>query len=107
MTGQAVFGELKGGLLAAVPTDLARRLLDPTCALLAALGAAFPFEVAVGLNGLVWVHAGASSRNAAAVARALEAAAAVPEASCADLVREAIGGGGGGEDHPLQHSETG
>lgn len=104
VTGQAVFGELRGGVLAAVPTALARRLLDPTCALLRALGAAFPFEVAVGLNGLVWAHAG-SSRNTAAVARALEAAALVPEAACADLVRAALqameGGGGGGVALPV------
>ena len=57
MTGQSVFGELKGGTLLRVPTGHARRLLDPRAAVLTALGAALPFEVAVGVNGTVWVQA--------------------------------------------------
>lgn len=57
MTGQALFGELRGGTLITVGIAFARSLLDPNCALLEALGAALPFEMAVGLNGVVWVNA--------------------------------------------------
>jgi exosome complex component RRP40 len=57
MTGQSVYGELKGGTLVRVSTGLARRLVDPSAAVLTALGGGLPFEVAVGVNGLVWVQA--------------------------------------------------
>lgn len=71
----AGFGELAGGFLVrgvelgrcracvllsflAIPThDLARRLLSPRNPILPKLGARFPFEVAVGMNGRVWVKA--------------------------------------------------
>ena len=57
MTGQSVYGELKGGTLVHVSTGLARRLLDPECAILTSIGSGVPFEIAVGLNGTVWVQA--------------------------------------------------
>ena len=57
MTGQSVFGELKDGTVITVSLALARRLLKPDCAVLSALGQAWPFEIAVGLNGLVWLRA--------------------------------------------------
>jgi exosome complex component RRP40 len=85
-TGQAVFGELKGGTLVHVSTGLARRLLDPACALLSTLGAAVPFEAAVGLNGLVWIQAG-SSAHTAAVCAAIAQAEALNEEQCEALAR--------------------
>jgi exosome complex RNA-binding protein Rrp4 len=57
VTGQSVFGELKGGQLLEVSLAHARRLLAPECAVLAAFGAAVPFEVAVGVNGVLWLQA--------------------------------------------------
>ena len=38
--------------------DTCRRLLRPNCALLEQLGSRVKFELAVGLNGRVWVDAG-------------------------------------------------
>lgn len=38
--------------------DTCRRLLRPNCALLQQLGSRVKFELAVGLNGRVWVDAG-------------------------------------------------
>ena len=57
-TGRASgFGQLKEGLLSACSTGLSRRLLSrPPCAILAALGQQLQFEVAVGMNGRLWVH---------------------------------------------------
>ena len=53
----AGYGPLKEGFLVAVGTGLARALLAaPPHPALAALGASLQFEVAVGLNGRVWVH---------------------------------------------------
>ena len=70
MTGQSVFGELKGGTLLEVSTALARRLLAPACVVLSELGRAWPFEVAVGLNGIVWLRAASGEEGAlAATAR--------------------------------------
>ncbi len=57
VTGQSVFGELKGGSVFNIPLSLADRLLDPECAVLMALAKGIAFEVAVGSNGRVWVTA--------------------------------------------------
>jgi exosome complex component RRP40 len=90
VTGQGVFGELHGGRLVHASLGLARRLLDPRCALLAALARAFPFELAVGVNGLVWAAA-AEDAHADAVAEALAAAEGLDEAGCEAAARAAAG----------------
>ena len=89
VTGQGVFGELHGGRLVHASLGLARRLLDPGCALLAALARAFPFEVAVGVNGLVWLAA-AEDAQADAAAEAVAAAEGLDEAGCDAAARAAI-----------------
>lgn len=40
-----------------VPVHFARRLLAPDCKLLPALGKKYRFEVAVGMNGRIWISA--------------------------------------------------
>ena len=89
MTGAAVFGELAAGRLAHVPLGLARRLLDPSCALLATLGRALSFQAAVGLNGLVWIS-GETDAATAAICAALEAATSLDEDECAALAERTI-----------------
>lgn len=66
-----MLGALRGGTLVKASLAYARRLLDPSCAVLNALGGRLAFEVAVGANGLVWVNAG-SPRDTVAVCSALE-----------------------------------
>lgn len=58
-TGKASgFGQLKNGFVFECSTGLARALLSrPTCPVLDALGKRLSFEIAVGLNGRVWVNA--------------------------------------------------
>ncbi|GAA5836000.1 hypothetical protein JCM11251_006623 [Rhodosporidiobolus azoricus] len=52
------FGELKGGMLVrGVELGRCRALLSPQNPLLSKLGASFPFEIAVGMNGRVWIKA--------------------------------------------------
>jgi len=51
------FGELVGGTVFRVSIAQARALLEPTCPVLCALGALVPYEIAVGLNGRVWIKA--------------------------------------------------
>ncbi|PIA40546.1 hypothetical protein AQUCO_02500332v1 [Aquilegia coerulea] len=54
----AEFGPLKEGYTFESSTALARTLLSsPTCPVLEALGKKLSFEIAVGLNGRVWVNA--------------------------------------------------
>lgn len=62
-TGKASgFGQLKDGFVFQCSTGLARALLSrPTCPVLEALGKGLSFEIAVGLNGRVWVNAAAVS----------------------------------------------
>ncbi|XP_023184371.1 exosome complex component RRP40 isoform X2 [Xiphophorus maculatus] len=55
--GMGVFGT--GGLLIKVSLGLVRRLLAPRSDLRADLEQLFPCELAVGMNGRVWVRAGA------------------------------------------------
>ncbi|XP_059643499.1 uncharacterized protein LOC132285333 isoform X2 [Cornus florida] len=52
----AEFGPLKDGYMFESSTGLSRMLLSsPTCPVLEALGKKLSFEIAVGLNGRVWV----------------------------------------------------
>ncbi|OVA07587.1 Exosome complex RNA-binding protein 1/RRP40/RRP4 [Macleaya cordata] len=54
----AEFGPLKDGYTFESSTGLSRMLLSsPTCPVLEALGKKLSFEIAVGLNGRVWVNA--------------------------------------------------
>ena len=46
-----------GGFMFTVPLNLVRKLLSPECNLLTKLGECAPFEIAVGVNGRVWLRA--------------------------------------------------
>jgi exosome complex component RRP40 len=101
----AGFGPLKEGTVVAAGTAGARALLErPAPRALAALGEALEFELAVGVNGRVWVHA-ASTGTVVTVAAALEACEGrTPAAAAAAVVALLAGagrqprprGGGGG-----------
>lgn len=57
MTNEGTYGELKGGTVQRISLGLARELLRPQNAVLAELAQHnIAFELAVGVNGLVWVH---------------------------------------------------
>jgi exosome complex component RRP40 len=71
MTEEAMFGPLKTGTSIRVSHTFAQRLLNPSNRMLAALGEALPFEMVVGVNGLVWVRAG-SLEATLVVVRALQ-----------------------------------
>jgi exosome complex component RRP40 len=82
------FGELNGGFLVRCSLRMCRKcviihhlqntsdqvlssLLDPNHFLLPLLGATFPLEVAVGLNGRVWVNS-KEAKHIIAISRAIE-----------------------------------
>jgi exosome complex component RRP40 len=56
VTGETVFGELKGGYVFECSLALARDLLDERCYVLRCLGRYLPFELAIGANGRVWIN---------------------------------------------------
>jgi len=55
-SGETVFGQLTEGLLIRVSLGVARKMLHPDSVLLRALGRRLVFEVAVGINGAVWLR---------------------------------------------------
>ncbi|KAJ7134722.1 exosome complex exonuclease RRP40 [Mycena epipterygia] len=66
------FGELKGGFMVRCSLGMCRLLLDSKHFLLPLLGARFPLEAAVGVNGRVWVSA-KDVRETIGIARCIEA----------------------------------
>lgn len=92
-TGRADgFGELKGGYVFKCSLGLCRRLLDPKTPILALLGEHFPFEIAVGMNGRVWVNS-ESVKNTIMLANAIQTSEYLSTEECKamveGLVREA------------------
>ncbi|KAF9468484.1 hypothetical protein BDZ94DRAFT_1245466 [Collybia nuda] len=67
------FGEVKGGFLVRCSLKMCRELLDPNHFLLPLLGGRFPLEVAVGMNGRVWVNA-KEPKLVIVISRCIEAA---------------------------------
>eukprot|EP00300_Choanocystis_sp_HF-7_P009894 c16687_g1_i3.p1 GENE.c16687_g1_i3~~c16687_g1_i3.p1 ORF type:complete len:179 (+),score=34.10 c16687_g1_i3:334-870(+) len=72
MTDQAMFGELKGGYAITVNQELVRILTAPECLILSVLGTHFPFEITVGMNGVVWLNSSTEVSTLVA-ARAIQA----------------------------------
>lgn len=58
VTGEAIYGPLKNGFVFDCSISLASKLLDDNCVVLNHLGTRIPFEIAVGVNGKVWIHSG-------------------------------------------------
>ena len=58
MTNEGTYGELKGGTCTKISLGLARELLDPRNIVLNEISRVgkIPFEVAVGVNGWLWMH---------------------------------------------------
>lgn len=74
----AGFGPLKGGLVVECSLSHARSLLaKPPCPVLATLGAKLKFELAVGLNGRLWVNS-SDCRTTIKVCRVLVDAQSIP-----------------------------
>lgn len=57
MTGLAIYGELSDGYVFKTSIGLAKHLLrEDGTGVLAALGKTLAFEIAIGVNGIVWVN---------------------------------------------------
>lgn len=55
VTKESTFGELGGGYTFECSLWMCRKLLEPSCSILKDLGEIFNFEIAVGMNGRIWV----------------------------------------------------
>ncbi|KAF9049504.1 hypothetical protein BDZ89DRAFT_1057386 [Hymenopellis radicata] len=66
------FGELKGGFMVRCSLSMCRKLLDPNHFLLPLLGSQIPLEVAVGVNGRVWISS-KELKHTIAISRCIEA----------------------------------
>lgn len=60
VSGETLYGELKGGNIVNVSLALARRLQARNSPILTKLGAKIPFESAVGANGRIWIKSGST-----------------------------------------------
>ncbi|KAJ7025339.1 exosome complex exonuclease RRP40 [Mycena alexandri] len=65
------FGEVKGGFMVRCSLAMCRQLLDSKHFLLPMLGARFPLQTAIGVNGRVWVSA-KDVRGVIGIARCIE-----------------------------------
>jgi exosome complex component RRP40 len=70
---KAGLGVLSGGFVFTVPLNVIRKLLSPDCVLLSTLGANIPFEVAIGMNGRIWIRA-KTTRDTISLANAIASA---------------------------------
>lgn len=59
VTGQSLYGELLGGYAISCSSRLARDLMAEDAYVLAVIGKFLPFELAIGLNGRVWINSAA------------------------------------------------
>lgn len=50
------YGELKDGFAIQVNLKLSRDLLNPSHPLITGLSKLFPFELAIGMNGRIWIN---------------------------------------------------
>eukprot|EP01027_Heterolobosea_sp_BB2_P008943 GEZU01013248.1.p3 GENE.GEZU01013248.1~~GEZU01013248.1.p3 ORF type:complete len:109 (+),score=15.97 GEZU01013248.1:313-639(+) len=63
VTGQNMFGEITGGYVFECNLAMAKVLMEPDCAILQLIGQRAPFEIAVGMNGRVWINSHKTSHT--------------------------------------------
>ncbi len=75
-----------GGFIFSVPLHVVRKLISPECVLLKTLGQSIPYEIAVGMNGRVWIR-GRTPKDTICLANAISAA----EFMTNDEIRRMVG----------------
>jgi exosome complex component RRP40 len=83
------YGKLDGGVLIKCSLSLCRQLLARNCAVLKYLGKKVPYEIAVGLNGRVWIKS-QTCRHTILVANTIKLSENLPEEQVEELVAEMI-----------------
>ncbi|KAJ1967079.1 exosome non-catalytic core subunit rrp40 [Dispira parvispora] len=89
-TGKADgYGELQGGFVIQVSLHLCQRLMNPSTKVLDVLGSHIPLDVAVGLNGRIWIHTD-STKNTIAAANAIRHSEFLDASECHAMVKRII-----------------
>lgn len=83
------YGLLEGGILIKCSLTLARSLLTPNCPVLKFLGRKIPYEIAVGLNGRVWINS-KSVQHTILIANTIKRSETLDEDQTEDLVQQMI-----------------
>ena len=90
MTNEACYGPLRGGTVCKVATGLARELLQPDNVVLHELSKAhWAFEIAVGVNGFVWIHS-ASPEQTVAIQNAVQNSEVLTEEQVRAMVKSIV-----------------
>ncbi|KAJ1966046.1 exosome non-catalytic core subunit rrp40 [Dipsacomyces acuminosporus] len=85
------YGELSDGFMFKCSLGLARRLMDSRAPVLNAIGAEVPFEVAVGLNGRVWINT-ESPQTTILLANAIKNSEYLNAKQCKQMIKELLDG---------------
>lgn len=89
-TGKSAgFGELKGGFVFDVSLGFARHLLFKGHQVLNSIGETTPFEIAIGMNGKIWVDA-PDKKTIWKISRCIQSAETVPENEVPKLVKKIL-----------------
>ncbi len=89
MTGLAIYGELSGGYVFKTSISLAKTLLKEDCFVLQSLGSFLAFEIAIGLNGVVWVHS-KNPKNTTILANAILNSENMSESEMKVMVKQLV-----------------
>ena len=93
MTSETLYGILKGGTVCRISTGLARSLLHPDSVVLQELATAakpsIPFEIAVGVNGFLWIHS-AAPEYTILIQNAIQNAAVLTPAQVRGMVKQLV-----------------
>lgn len=84
-SGEAVYGELKGGLTFKVSCETARVLLGNDAPILKYLAHFFAFELAVGMNGFVWIDS-KYNKDLVLISNAIQQSVKIPQDKVAQYV---------------------
>jgi exosome complex component RRP40 len=93
MTGLAIYGELLGGYVFKTSIPLAKNLLQDDSYVLQALGKSIAFEIAIGLNGVIWVNS-QSTKHTTIVTNAILNSEAMGASEIDFMVQQLIATGG-------------
>lgn len=88
-SSEKVLGELRDGIVIEVPIAFAHSMLSRDSPVLQLLGSRIPFEIAVGLNGRVWVRA-ASNTLSMRAANCITAAAMGKDPAVLQAIVDAV-----------------
>ncbi|KAG0175329.1 exosome non-catalytic core subunit rrp40 [Apophysomyces sp. BC1034] len=89
-TGKADgFGELQAGYVFKCSLGLCRKLLDPSTPILSLLGEQFPYEMAVGMNGRVWVNSN-NHKDTILISNAIQNSEYLSEDECRTMVESLL-----------------